>query len=208
VYPLTYEADYVERRNRWRTGFRLLLAVPWLIIANVYLLGAMIVAFLAWFAIVFTGRYPRGLYDFMAGVMRFYARVNGWVLLQVDEYPTFGMDPETHYPIRLDVAPPLERYSRWKTGFRFIHGVPVLFMLYFVPTLAQIAATASWFTIVFTGRQPKGLHNVISLGNAYSVRGTAYFMLMTEAYPPISNQEVAETLPPGPAQPSLPGGSG
>lgn len=194
MYPLTYEADYIEERNRVQTGFRLILAIPWLIVGSVYFTGASIVAFLAWFAMVFTGRYPAGFYNFMAGFMRFYARVNGWVMLQTDEYPPFDFGANPGYPIRLDVGPPQESYSRMKALFRLIHGVPVLFMLYLIPLLTQTAAVVSWVTIVVTGRQPAGIHNVLSLGNAYQTRATAYFLLMTETYPPVSNQEVAKTI--------------
>ena len=73
-YPVTFEADYVERRNRLTAFFRLILAIPlciWLLRLRIV---AEIALVIAWFAIVITGRYPRGLYDFVAGFTRFATR--------------------------------------------------------------------------------------------------------------------------------------
>jgi Domain of unknown function (DUF4389) len=105
----------VEKRSRSRTGFRFILAIPWLILGSVYVLGAFIIAFLAWFAIVFTARYPQGLYSFNAGVLGFIARANAFSYLQTDQWPPFGFEEAPDYPIRAQIDPPLERYNRWKT---------------------------------------------------------------------------------------------
>jgi hypothetical protein len=179
----------VEGRSRSRTGFRLILAIPWLILGSAYVFAAFIVAFMAWFAIVFTGRYPAGLYSFNAGVIRYIARANAFFNLQTDEWPPFGFEEAPGYPIRAPVAARLERYNRWKTGFRFILGFPVLFMLYLIGTVYPVAAAVAWFHIVFTGRNATGTHNVLSWGLAYQLRATAYFLLVTETLPPISQQE-------------------
>ena len=179
----------MEGRSRSRTGFRLILAIPWLILGSAYVFAAFIVAFMAWFAIVFTGRYPAGLYSFNAGVIRYIARANAFFNLQTDEWPPFGFEEATGYPIRAPVDAPLELYSRLKTGFRLILGFPVLFMLYLIGTVYPLVAAIAWFHIVFTGRTAAGTHNVLSYGLAYQLRATAYFLLMPETLPPISQQE-------------------
>jgi len=179
----------VERRSRSKTGFRFILAIPWFLLGSVYIFGASIVAFLAWFAIVFTGRYPQGLYDFNAGVLRFTARTYAYFYLQTDEWPPFGFEEAPGYPIRAPVESPLERYNRWKTGFRLILGFPVYFMLYLIGSVWPVAAAIAWFHIVFTGRNAAGTHNLLSYGTAYQLRATAYFLLMTETLPPVSQQE-------------------
>jgi hypothetical protein len=179
----------VEERSRSKTGFRFILAIPWLLLGSVYVLGAFIVAFLAWFAIVFTARYPQGLYSFNAGVLRFIARANAFFYLQTDEWPPFGFEEAPQYPIRAPIDPRLERYNRWKTGFRFILGFPVYFMLYLIGSVWPLAGVIAWFHIVFRGRTAAGTHNVLSYGLAYQLRATAYFLLVTETLPPISQQE-------------------
>ena len=76
MYPISYEADAVlEGRNRLTSFFRYIVAIPWLIVASVYGWVAQIAAIIAWFAIVFTGRYPEGIYNFNAGYLRMYSRV-------------------------------------------------------------------------------------------------------------------------------------
>jgi hypothetical protein len=197
MYPVRYEADYFENPNRWITGFRLILAIPWFIVASVYITAAFIVAFLAWFAIAFTARYPRGLYNFNAGILRFLGRANAFFYLQTDQWPSFGFDQDPSYPIRVDTDPPLERYSRAKTIFRLILGIPVMFMIYLIASLYPIASVVAWFHIVFTGRTSAGTHNVLTYGLTYQLRVTAYFLLMTETFPPISDQAPAANQGPG-----------
>ncbi|HEY7122145.1 MAG TPA: DUF4389 domain-containing protein [Solirubrobacterales bacterium] len=179
----------MEERSRSKTGFRFILVIPWFLLGSVFILGAFIVAFLAWFAIIFTGRYPEGLYSFNAGVIRFVARTYGFTYLQTDEWPPFGFEEAPDYPIRTPVGPRSERYSRWKTGFRFIVGIPAFFILYLLGYVWPFAAVVAWFHIVFRGHSSGGTHNVISWGLAYQLRATAYFLLMTDTLPPISEQE-------------------
>jgi hypothetical protein len=197
MYPVRYEADYVEQQNRWITGFRLILAIPWLIVGSVYILAAYIVAFLAWFAILFTGRHPQGLYKFNAGVLRFSARANAFLYLQTDRWPSFGFEQDPGYPIRLEVDPPLEKYSRAKTFFRLILAFPVYFMLYLIPYIAMLASVVAWFHIVFMGRTSGGIHNALTVGLVYQLRSLAYLLLVTETIPPVSDQAPAPNVAPG-----------
>lgn len=208
MYPVRYEADFIEPQNRWKAFFRLILAIPWLILASVYGTIAYIVAFLAWFAIVFTGRYPQGLYNFQAGYLRYAGRVSAYTLMQTEQWPPFGFDDDRSYQVRIDVDPRLERYNRWKTGFRLILAFPVFVMLYVIPYLAQLGAVIAWLHIVFMGRTSGGVHNAITVGNAYLLRSQAYLLLVTERIPPVSDQAPAanQVAPAAPAK-ALPGGS-
>ena len=130
MYPVSFEADAVlEGRNRLTTFFRYIVAIPWLIVASLYGIGAQIAAFIAWFAIVFTGRYPEGLYNFNAGYLRMISRVNGFTYLLTDDYPPFGGEEGPQYPIRVGVPPPLDQYNRMKTLFRLIIGIPVYLLI-------------------------------------------------------------------------------
>ena len=79
---------------------------------------------IAWFAIVFTARYPVGLYDFVAGYLRFLTRFTAYAALLCDPYPPFGGAPDDSYPVRLEFAGPLEQLQPRKTFFRFILAIP------------------------------------------------------------------------------------
>jgi hypothetical protein len=197
VYPVRYEADYAEQQSRSITFFRLILAIPWLIVGSVYTTAAFVVAFLAWFALLFTGRYPEGLYNFNAGVLRFVGRANAFLYLQTDRWPSFGFEADPTYPIRVEVDPPLESYNRWKVFLRLILAFPVYFMGYLIPAISGMASAVAWFHIVFMGRTSGGVHNALTTGLAYQLRITAYFLLVTETIPPVSDQAPAGNLAPG-----------
>jgi hypothetical protein len=81
-----------QRLNRWLPLVKWLLAIPHYIILFFLYIGAIVAAVAAWFAILFTGRYPRGLFDFIAGVFRWHNRVVSYALILVtDEYPPFRL---------------------------------------------------------------------------------------------------------------------
>jgi Domain of unknown function (DUF4389) len=219
VYPVRYEADYVEERGRAKNFFRLILIIPWYIVGSIYAIAATIVAFLAWFALLFTGRYPQGLYNFNAGVLRFSARAFAFGYLQTDEWPSFGFEQDPTYPIRAEIDPPLESYSRVKVFFRLIIGIPVMFMATLLGYVYQAASVVAWFHTVFVARSSGGIHNALTTGLAYQLRTFAYFLLMTETFPPVSDQAPAPNVGPGgatvpaaaaavaPAAPGEPGSS-
>jgi hypothetical protein len=190
MYPVSFEADAVlEGRNRLTTFFRGIVVIPWAIVAALYAIVAEICAVIAWFAIVFTGRYPEGLYNFNAGYLRMISRVNGFEYLLTDAWPPFGGDEAPDYPVRVGVAPPLDMYSRLKTGFRFIVGIPVYLLALVQAIILTVCAFIAWFAILFTAKLPEGLFNPIRSASAYLTRAGGYFLLLTEDWPPFSYEE-------------------
>jgi Domain of unknown function (DUF4389) len=203
VYPIRYEADYVEKRNRLSTFFRWLLIIPHTIVAYLYGIAFLVTVVIAWFALLFTARYPQGLYEFNAGVLRFFTRFNGYRWLVTDQFPSFGTAPDDNYPVRVQVDPPQERYDRLKVAFRVILGIPVLLLAYVMNLLLELGAIAAWFVIVFTGKQLPGIHRTLALGMAYTTRAFAYFALLTDKYPPFT--EAGELDAAAPVAPLPPG---
>jgi hypothetical protein len=202
VYPVTYEADYQKDRNRLTTFFRLIVAIPWILVAYVYMLAQTVVVIVAWFALVLLGRYPQGMYDFVGGILRFYMRVTAFLTLQTDAWPSFGISDERDYPVRINFAPPAARQSRLKAFFRILLVIPLLIMTYVFGTLQQIVAVLSWFTIVFRGYQPAGAHNALAFSNSWYTRAYAYMLLMRDEYPPVGDEIPVEIDPPAAALPS------
>jgi Domain of unknown function (DUF4389) len=192
MYPVTYAADHAEEgRNRLTTFFRPIVAIPWLIWGAIYGFAASWAAVFAWFALVFTARYPRGLYDFVAGFERYVARVNGFYYLATDEYPPFHGNPDDSYPVRLGIPEPKAEYSRLKAGLRLIIGIPVIVLAWVQGLIAGVMALISWFAILFTGKQSDGLFEPLRSGLAYLARAGAYFALLTEDWPPFGFEEEA-----------------
>ncbi len=190
MYPISYDADpALEGRNRLTTFFRYLVAIPWLIVASIYGFVAEIAAVIAWFAIVFTGKYPQGIYDFNAGYLRMVSRVNGFEYLLTDGWPPFGGDEAPGYPIRVGIAPPLDQYDRLKTGLRLIIGIPVYLLMIVQAIILAVCPLIAWFMILFTGKLPDGLFNPMRSAGAYLTRAGGYFLLLTEDYPPFTYEE-------------------
>lgn len=188
-YPVTFHADYVEQRSRLTAFFRLILAIPLAIWLYLYAIAASIAVVIAWFAIVITGRYPEGLYNFVADFTRFLTRFTAYTALLSDPYPSFGGADDPEYPVRMGFAGPLEHYSRLKTFFRLIIAIPLLIIRYIMGLLLEVGAVAAWFIIVITGKMPRGLFDLMVLANSYTARSDAYLYLLTETYPPFQDEE-------------------
>jgi hypothetical protein len=91
-YPASIEVvDPVAPRDRLTVGVRILLAIPHFIVLLFVVLAWCITTVAAWFAILFTGAYPQGLYEFGVGALRWLLRVQAYMLLLVDEYPPFSL---------------------------------------------------------------------------------------------------------------------
>ena len=202
AYPVTFECDYAAERSRLTTFFRLLLVIPHLIWSFFYGLAAGVAVVVAWFAIVFTARYPTGIYEFVAGFTRWFAQVSGYMLLMTDDYPPFLGTVEDGYPVRMRFAGPLPSYSRAKTFFRAILAIPILVLRYVMTLLLEVGAVGAWFVIVITGRQPAGLQEVLELGLSYVSRSDAYLFLLTETYPPFQGDSARLGAPSGGALPA------
>jgi Domain of unknown function (DUF4389) len=204
LYPVSYAADYAaEGRNRLTTFFRGIVAIPWQIVAYLYGIVAGFAVLFAWFALVFTGRYPEGLYNFNAGYLRMYNRVNGFYYLLTDEYPPFNGQDDPGYPIRMGVPAPLDQYSRLKVLFRIIIGIPVMILAWVQALILIVCAIIAWFAILFTGKHPEGLFNPMRSAAAYHARASAYFLLITEDWPPFSLEGGARA-PAGAIEPETP----
>jgi Domain of unknown function (DUF4389) len=187
-YPVTFAANYVERRSRLTTFFRLILAIPLVIWLAIYGIAATVAIVIAWFAIVFTARYPRALYDFVEGYNRYEARATAYAALLCDPYPSFLGEDDPAYPVRMQFAGPLDPYSRLKTFFRIILAIPIAILRYVIHFLLEITALAAWFLILITGKLPRGLFDVMVLANSYIARSDAYLYLLTETYPPFEDE--------------------
>lgn len=198
MYPVTYEADYLRERNRLTTFFRPIVAIPWLIVSLVYGIAAMVVVIIAWFAILITGRYPNGMYDFVGGVLRYSMRVTAFTSLQTDEWPPFGISEDQAYPVRVHYAPRAAKQSRVKTLFRIILLIPLIILSYAVSLVSSGVTLVSWLTIVFRGYQPAAIHNALAWLNGWDTRYTAYSMLMRDEYPPVGDETPVEVDPPAP----------
>jgi hypothetical protein len=186
-YPIGYEVELAPERSRLSVFFRLILAIPWFILAYIYEFIGVILVVIAWFAILITGRYPHRLYDWNAGILRFYGRAAGFVLLATDNFPPIGWADDADQAQRVLIAPRPESQSRLKTLFRLILVIPLVFVSYGLNWIMIGSAVTSWFTIVFRGYQPQGVHNALVFSLKWHLRLMGYVGLLTDVYPPVDD---------------------
>ncbi|MHB8575886.1 MAG: DUF4389 domain-containing protein [Dehalococcoidia bacterium] len=179
---LRFDVEYPEHLSRLTTFFRGILAIPQLIV--LYLLGAAagVVTLIAWFAILFTGKYPLSLWNFSMMCMRWGARVGAYYLLMRDEYPPFG---EGTYPVTFELDYP-GSLSRWKIFLKGLFLIPHFILLYILIVVAMIVMLIAWFAIIITGKYPRGLFNFMVGVSRWGHRVNVYANLLTDAYPPFS----------------------
>lgn len=186
--------DHESQRNRLTSFFRFITVIPHLIWLALYGIVAGLAIIAAWFALVFTAQYPAGLYAFVVNFTRYYARVSAYMYLLTDKFPTFSGNADEPYAAHFLVGPPKERYSRPKVFFRGIIILPFAIIAQPIMTLLQTAAALVWVFILFTGREHAGLQGMLAYCYRYTVRFYAYAVLLTEAWPKFSDEEVNRQL--------------
>ena len=123
------------------------------------LIAASAVRLIAFFAILFTKKYPKELFDFSVNVGRWQSNVMAYILLMRDEYPPFswGSRPVS---VSYDVQYPRE-LSRWMIFVKWLLAIPHLVVLLFLYIGVYLALLVSWFAILFTKRYPEGLFRFV-----------------------------------------------
>jgi hypothetical protein len=177
--------DYVEEHNRLTTFFRYFMAIPIMIVGFFVAIGAIIAIVVAWFAIIFTGRFPEGIRSFVVSAAQFFARCTAYTYLLTDTYPPFGLDDDPSYPVRLAVGPAPEPQNRVTTLLRAILAIPAIIINYVVTLVLYVAVFVAWLVIVFTGKLPRGIHDAIATCFAWAQRAGGYILLLTDEYPPL-----------------------
>lgn len=182
-YLLSFDVAYPARHKRWLLFFRGLLIIPHIIALWFLAMAMNILTFLAWFAILFTGRYPEGLWSFNMSVVRWAARVQVYVTGLRDDYPPFG---DESYPITFALHRP-QRQSRLLIFFRPLLVIPHYFCLMFVFLAAYIVYFVAWLSVLVLGRMPRGMFNFLVGTFRWTFRVQVYYLMLTDTYPPFSH---------------------
>jgi Domain of unknown function (DUF4389) len=202
MHPVSVDAVYEIQRNRLTTFFRLLVAIPWLIWMYIYAIGALVVAIIAWFALLFTKRYPDGMYGFISGFVRTATRTVAFVFLLTDRFPPFHGRPDPDYPIQVGIAPRQQEYSRAKTFFKSVLVFPQQLIFQGLGAVLQGAAFVTWWRVLFTGKQSTTMHDAQRVSLAYATRSLAFLTLLTDVHPRVLDLPPQEPPPGAPALPS------
>jgi hypothetical protein len=230
-YPVVVRGLLEEPVSRWLWLVKWLLLIPHYIVLAFLWLAFAVVTVIAFFAILFTGRYPRGLFDFNVGVLRWSWRVSyyGYSALGTDRYPPFSLGEQPDYPATLEISYP-ERLSRGLVLVKWwLLAVPHYLVLGFLVggasytvttvtgngTTTWTVATGSLLSMIvliaavallFTARYPRGLYDFAMGIDRWVLRVVAYAALMIDAYPPFrldqGGADPAEPVGPAPSDPS------
>jgi hypothetical protein len=192
-YPVSYEIARPERYNRWTVGFRLILAIPLLILVSsgglgglrgagplTALLGTLVV--FAWFAILFTGQFPSLMRDTCEMLFRWTLNIDAYLLLLAEPYPPFGSHP---YSLTVGIEP-AQSYNRWAVGFRIFLVIPHAIALLFLGIAEVVVTLIAWFAILMTGQYPQGMFDFSVGVSRWAARVTAYLYLFVDEYPPFT----------------------
>jgi hypothetical protein len=183
-YPLNFDVEYPEGLNRWLPLVKWLLILPQALIVYVLAMVAYVLVLIAFFAILFTRKYPQGMFDFVAGFYRWNANVAAYSFLMRDEYPPFSWDPGI-YPVTYEVSNPTE-LNRWLPLVKWLLAFPHYIALIVLGIIAYFVWIIVFFAILFTTRYPRGMFDFIVGYQRWSNRVFAYVSLMRDEYPPFS----------------------
>jgi hypothetical protein len=183
LYPARLELAYPSELNRWLPLVKWLLLIPHFIALLFVAIGALFVAVYAFFAVLITGSWPRGAFDYLAGTFRWVFRVSAYFHLMTDAYPPFSLADDPSYPVRLTIDYP-ERMNRWRPLVQWLLAIPYVWIAGVLYWLTGLLTIVAFFTILFTKRVPRGVFELMVPGLRWSLRGNAYAYFMVGRYPP------------------------
>jgi hypothetical protein len=230
-YPVAVEGELQPDVSRWLWLVKWLLAIPHYVVLFFLWIAYFGVSIVAFFAILFTGRYPRSIFDFNVGVLRWSWRVNfyAYSALGTDRYPPFTLE-RADYPATLEVAYP-ERLSRGLVLVKWwLLAIPQYIVIGIFGSgvwwwgwgggdpwgggwwsgyiggggLVGILVLIAAFWLLFSGRYPRGIFDFVMGMNRWIMRVVAYASLMRDEYPPFRLDSGAHEPASAQTEPSKP----
>jgi hypothetical protein len=225
VYPVRVEGELDPSLSRWQWLFKWLLAIPHFVVLAFLWVAFFLLTVVAFFAILFTGRYPKSIFEFNVGVMRWSWRVAyySYGVNGTDQYPPFTLG-DADYPAHFDVAYP-EKLSRGLVLVKWwLLAIPHLLIVGLFTSglvwwtteigsgnnaaeagtgLIAILVLIAVVILLFTGRYPQGLYDLVMGLNRWVLRVGAYVSLMRDEYPPFRLDTGGSELGPETPSPSV-----
>ena len=209
-YPVRLEVDYPEKLDRFTTFFRLIWALPILVVIGILNAGASdtwtvvneqgeVIETVSWatggvtsalfmatlLLIVFRQKYPRWWFDFALEFSRFSSRVGAYLGLLTDRYPSTTDEQAVH--LEIDYPEVEQDLNRWLPLVKWFLAIPHYIVLAFLFVGVFVVVTVAWFAILFTGRYPRGMFDYVVGVGRWALRVAGYVtLLVTDDYPPFS----------------------
>src|SRR5690242_9064426 len=204
AYPVRVDGALDRHLSRWLWLVKWFLAIPHYVVLAFLWIAFAVLSVVAFFAILFTGRFPRSIFDFNVGVLRWTWRVTYYAYggLATDQYPPFSLHEEPGYPAHLEVDYP-EHLSRGLVLVKWwLLAIPHYLVLgiflgggWYVASdrndsadagvgLIGLLVLVAAVVLLFTGRYPRSIFDLVLGLNRWVLRVVAYVTLMTDEYPP------------------------
>ena len=195
---ITYQEKYSRGELLLRTFFGwIYIALPHMFVLLFMSLWGAILQFVAFWIILFTGRYPESMFEFQSGLMKWSLRVTARLYNVSDGYPAFGIK-STDDLTSLEIPYP-EKVSRGLTLVRMLFGIfyvyiPHMFILYFRAIWVGLQMFIAWWMVLITAEYPKSMHEWVVGQIRWQMRVSIYMMYMTDTYPPFTGDELPEEV--------------
>jgi Domain of unknown function (DUF4389) len=195
TYPVDLQVERPETSKRVWAFFSAIIPIkPIVLIINVIVLfflmiGAAVVFFISQLVVLFTGKYPEGMYGFMVKVITQGEKLNVWMYGLRDEFPPFAPSEEP-YPITVTIPHPDTSSRGWAIltmiGIKSFALIPQIFVLYFVGLARSIVWYISQWAVLFTGKYPEGMHRFVVGVDRWQLRVQCFYLGLRDEYPPFS----------------------
>jgi hypothetical protein len=194
-YSVNFQVDYPASTSRLFAVpilgivIRLILLIPHLIVIYILQILAEIVFIVAWIPVLFTGKYPEGLYSLVSGFIRWYARVYAYLFGLTDKYPPFSLGDEPSYPVHVTIEQPAQSSRFFAIPIiggvvRIVLLIPHLIILYIMFAISFLFNLVAWIPALFAGTYPRWQYSFQSGLIRYGTRVFAYLFGLTDKYPP------------------------
>jgi hypothetical protein len=190
VYPVHLRGELTTPPSRWVWIFKCLLIIPHAFVLFFLTIASFVLTVIAFFAILFTGKFPRSMFDFNVGVMRWGWRVSfySYSALGTDKYPPFSLEPDPNYPADLEVEYP-EKLKNGLVLVKWLLGIPQLIIVGIFQGgrgwgLISILTIVNAIILLFTGKMNGDIFKLVIGLNRWTTRVYAYVGLMRDEYPP------------------------
>jgi len=195
-YPVRVDAERQAEYNRFLPLVKWLLAIPHYFVLLFLFIGVFFAKIVAFFAVLITGRYPEGIFNFVTGALRWSWNVTAYVYLLTDTYPPFALDQDPTYDAQLEITYPADGVNRWRPLVHWLLIIPYALVAGVLSWLAGIVAFIGVFVILFTKDLPEGMFKMILIPYRWQYRATVYTLFMVTRYPPFVWDEPAAVSEP------------